>query len=113
MKKLVIVTGIVLIFMLMLNAEIIPALAQRKANNTDEPDNTQISSQSQTVKYHSYVVKEYNGKIAVFEKGSQSPYRTTDMYINFLPEYDKALLSTGIEVDTQAEVNKVLEDYIS
>ena len=112
MKKLIVITGVILILSVIVNAEIIPALAKQSIEKTNSEKQTLIE-QIRPDPYTGYIVKEYNGKIAVFEKGVANPYRMTDMPVSFLPDYDKNLLLGGIELDSQDEVNRVLEDYLS
>ncbi len=56
-----------------------------------------------------YTVKEYNGKIGIFE--NESLIYTLDRYVFTLPEYDKKLLSSGIEVSTKEELYEIIEEY--
>ncbi len=60
-----------------------------------------------------YTVKEYRGTIGVFEKGEKEPFRKIDINIDDLPNADKKMLKDGINVNTQEELNAVLEDYCS
>ena len=60
-----------------------------------------------------YILKEYNGKIGVFRTNAQKPYTYVDMDINYLTEYDRELLTKGIEVDTQQQLNSLIEDITS
>ena len=60
-----------------------------------------------------YVIKEYNGKVAVFESGSQKPFRATCTDVSDLPIADREILKSGIRVNNQDELNSVLEDYCS
>ena len=57
--------------------------------------------------------KEYNGKIAVFEKGNEKPFKVTEVHISDLPEVDKQILKLGIETDNKKNLNTILEDYCS
>ena len=56
-----------------------------------------------------YTVKEYNGKIAIYE--NEALIYTLDRYVFTLPEYDKKLLSSGIVVSTEEELYKIIEEY--
>ena len=56
-----------------------------------------------------YTVKEYNGKIGIFE--NEALIYTLDTYVFTLPEYDKKLLSSGIEASTQEELYEIIEEY--
>ena len=75
-------------------------------NKSNEPLSTdEISSK--------YMVKEYKGKIAVFEDGQNKPFRITDIAIKDLPKADKEFLEKGISVSGKEELNQILEDYCS
>ena len=56
-----------------------------------------------------YVLKEYNGKIGVFE--NESLIYTLDTFVFTLPLNDKKLLRDGIEVSTKEELYDLLEEY--
>ena len=60
-----------------------------------------------------YVVKEYNGRIAIFEENSETPFKITDVRLSELPDGDKKLLSKGIPASSSRELNCILEDYCS
>ena len=59
----------------------------------------------------SFVLKEYNGKLGLFRGQAQSPYQTLDFDITYLSEYDRELLKEGISVDTEPELEMLIEDY--
>ena len=56
-----------------------------------------------------YTLKEYNGKIGVFENGAL--IYTLDTYVFTLPQNDKKLLTDGITVSTEKELIELLEYY--
>lgn len=60
-----------------------------------------------------YLVKNYNGKIAVFEKGQNKPFKITSVNIDDLPDADKKILAKGIEAESQKQLSTILEDYCS
>ncbi len=60
-----------------------------------------------------YVVKEYNGSLAVFRGGSSSPYKILDCDFSLLSDYDKEYLIEGISVYAEAELNSLIEDFTS
>ena len=60
-----------------------------------------------------YKIQEYNGNIAVFEKGQKQPFRKTEIAVKNLPEADQNELKNGIEVETSEELQVLLEDYLS
>lgn len=57
-----------------------------------------------------YVLKEHEGRVAVFDT-NENLIEETSIYINSLPELDKALLKSGIDLDSETELKKALEDY--
>lgn len=61
----------------------------------------------------SYIVKDFNGNIAVFEQNSNTPFKITEVCTNTLPKVDQEKLIEGIVVNSQAELNTLLEDLCS
>ena len=59
--------------------------------------------------YHKYLLKEYDGILAVY-KDNDLQY-TVDIYVFTLPEADKKLLSQGIEVSSEHELNDIISSY--
>lgn len=57
-----------------------------------------------------FVLKEHEGKIAVFDK-DENLVSTTSILVNSLPELDKALLKGGIDIESETALKKALEDY--
>lgn len=73
-----------------------------------ETPSTKLSDAEPT----SYLIKEYNGKIAVFSKEGTSPLYTFETpYVRDLPEYDQKLLKEGIIADTNSKLLEILQDY--
>ncbi len=70
-------------------------------------------SEIQSVKeFSGYTVKEYNGKISVFENGSSEPLYSLDSpFVRDLPDYDRELLTKGIKAGSDEELLRILEDY--
>ena len=56
-----------------------------------------------------FVLKEYNGKIGVYE--NESLIYTLDIYVFTLPEVDKQLLKDGIIVSTKEKLYELIEEY--
>ena len=56
-----------------------------------------------------YIIKEFDGKIGVFKNGDFQ--YMINVYVFTLPEYDKKLLSQGIKVSSEQELNDVLSSY--
>jgi len=60
-----------------------------------------------------YIIKEYQGRIAVFARGSEVPELIFDKQLKHLPEYDRIQLEEGIKIYSIDELNARIEDYIS
>ncbi|HHX56487.1 MAG TPA: hypothetical protein GX710_00555 [Clostridiales bacterium] len=60
-----------------------------------------------------YILKEYEGKLAIFRENSIKPYKKLDVDTSTLTDYDKELIKQGIVVKTEIELNALLEDYTS
>ena len=75
--------------------------------------NNQINSQESDKSPNnslSYIVKDFNGSVAVFEPENPKPVRITDVYTSSLPLSDQKMLSHGIKVQNQSELHTLLED---
>lgn len=82
-----------------------------ESKNIKTDSETKEKKENYNENNYKYVVKEVEGKIAVFENGKNSPIETLEKEVEYLPEYDKKILKDGIYVETAQELNKVLEDY--
>ncbi|MBQ3550752.1 MAG: hypothetical protein IJA41_07200 [Clostridia bacterium] len=81
--------------------------AVKQPQSTETPG-TKLSDTEPT----GYLIKEYNGKIAVFSKEGTSPLYTFESpYVRDLPEYDRKLLKEGIFADSNAKLLEILQDY--
>lgn len=58
-----------------------------------------------------YIVREYNGKIAVFEADNTSPVEILDCLVKNLPESDKNKLIKGIEVEDEGNLQQLIEAF--
>ena len=57
-----------------------------------------------------YVIREYEGKIALFEDGGTEPLAVYSSDLSGLTASDALLLREGIRLRTMAEVSRLLED---
>lgn len=57
-----------------------------------------------------FVLREYNGKIALMEEGIDEPLAVYKTPISSLCPADAALLSEGIRLKNRAEVSRLVED---
>lgn len=55
-------------------------------------------------------VKEYNGRIGVFKGDSSVPYRVIDYDFSLLSDYDQRQLTEGIIIETDRELQQLIED---
>lgn len=108
MKKLVLITGIILLACTVTSAVFAsPTYAENQSPNTQSSQNPTDSNQQ------IYIIKECNGKIAVYKKGDFAPFMTTDTMTANLPKSDVLNLKNGIEVTGDAQLQKALEDFCS
>ncbi|MDR2932944.1 MAG: hypothetical protein LBV27_07535 [Oscillospiraceae bacterium] len=76
-----------------------------------EPSETAAES-GESVDY-AYLLKEYEGRIAVFVPGKDEPEIIFDTFVKFLPDYDRIQMKNGIPVKDYATLSAIVEDYIS
>jgi len=60
-----------------------------------------------------YMIKEYNGNIAVYKTDEQQPTDIYEVPVETLPEEDVDNLKTGIPVKDEAELQRLIEDLTS
>ena len=82
-------------------------------DGVDDDSPIQLISSSPLNSISPYLMKEYEGKIAIFEADLSAPVRTLDIFVHNLPEYDQQELKNGIPLDSMEEVNQRIEDYDS
>lgn len=112
MKKLIIITGIVIysLFAVAMVAE---------SGKTGKPAvrilNETISFETvcESVNVYPYELKASEGRIAVFDNKSGKIIRKTDTLVSILPEGDREMLKNGIKVRSEKELKRLLEDFCS
>lgn len=102
MKKLLAITGALLIAYLILTAIVMDG-ASAPAANTAEYTADQTAG--------GYVVADHNGRVAVFMDGRL--IKSTDTPTASLPKADRVRLEQGIEVLSEKELKLILEDLCS
>lgn len=60
-----------------------------------------------------YIMREFEGKIALYPKGSLEPELVFNQLVKHLPEYDRIQLKEGIKIYSGDELNARIEDFIS
>ena len=105
MKKLVLITGIILMVCLFTSVYADPAATVgTQVSVTDENKGNENEV---------FVLKSENNYIVVYKFGENTPYMTTDTLVSTLPKGDIMLLEKGIEVKGEENLKKSLEDFCS
>lgn len=105
MKKLVLITGIILMVCLFTSVYAAPAATVgTQVSVTDENKGNENEV---------FVLKSENNYIVVYKFGENTPYMTTDTLVSTLPKGDIMLLEKGIEVKGEENLKKLLEDFCS
>lgn len=119
---LAVLTGISLAFFLSDNGGSAPIAAPEKVMVTEkslpesQPEPESSSSSSSTLpqpETPGYLLREHDGKLGVFVGESSEPEMLFDVYIRYLPEYDRQQLAEGIYIEDYAKLVSLIEDYIS
>lgn len=58
-----------------------------------------------------YVLREYNGSLAVFRRGLAFPEEIFSVPVDTLPPDDRKRVQRGIAAHSDAEIQKIIEDY--
>lgn len=104
MKKLIFVTGLVLLSYVALSAMITPA-AEVPSFETESV--IRQTEDDGTV----YTVVSENGRVTVLLNGVR--YLSTDTLVSSLPKADQTRLEEGIVLTDRDDLKKLLEDYCS
>lgn len=106
MKRLVGITGIILMLCLFVGMGASPsATVMEQTTATQGYDNT---DQDEV-----FILKEENNKIVVYKKGENTPFLVTETFADSLPKGDLMSLKNGIEIVGRKNLKKSLEDYCS
>lgn len=58
-----------------------------------------------------YLLRDDDGRLALYAPGDPLPVRTYDVYTRLLPEPDRRRLLAGVEIFSEAQLQQRLEDY--
>ena len=111
MKKLLLITGCIALLSIFINArtQAIPPLP------ASIPQDSQTESVSVPPETSSdeppYLLKEYDKRIAVFERDKETPLYVSEVYVSELPKADRRLLQNGIPAQSKKELTRLIEDY--
>ncbi|MBP1564546.1 MAG: hypothetical protein J6A58_02170 [Oscillospiraceae bacterium] len=61
----------------------------------------------------SFVLGEYKGNLALYRGDSKKPYIILEERTSYLNEYDRERVGQGISVESESELNKLIEDMTS
>ena len=78
------------------------------AGAADEPDTAIVWPQD--AENAQFILREYDGCVAVFAAGDSTPITMTDIPVRDLREADRALLNAGLPAADRDEVLTLLED---
>lgn len=74
---------------------------------------TNLQSASQPMDDYQFILKEFNGKLAVFKKDKREPEMVFNVLIDTLPQLDIEDLKIGLKIKNISELNERIEDFIS
>lgn len=106
MKRLVCITGIILISCVCIGAFFSPSGTAKAETQTNADTTSSVESIT-------YILKAENNRLIVYKKGENTPYLVTETYTNNLPKSDILLLNEGIEIQGEKNLQKTLQDYCS
>lgn len=102
MKKLIMITGMILIGYLILMTTVSQPAASPSASTVATEESVADSE---------YLIGISDGRVTVFKDGK--PMVKTDTQLSDLPKSDRVRLEEGIPVDSIKELKEKLEDYCS
>lgn len=109
MKKIVGLTGVILIACMMISSLFAPV---NSAENPSATSDYSVSQNNGTTECD-YIIKAEKGYIVVYKKGEDKAYLTTDCRVSNLPKGDALYLEKGIEIKGKENLMRALEDYCS
>ncbi len=99
-------TSVAICLFLIMLAFVVNGVA--RLQNSEESATPVISNEQI---HNEYELKLYEGYLAVFKKGNNTPVKITNITEHSLRNYDKRLLIKGISVSGDIELAKLLEDF--
>lgn len=107
MKKLICITGIILIGCVVTSAFFAPSSSAETVESVvqTEPEDardTQI-----------YILKIDGGYLNVYKKGEDEPFLKTGTLSKNLPQSDASILTKGVEICGKDALRRAIEDYCS
>ena len=111
MKKLVLITGIIIYTLFSISA--VFAVSNENTPTVAPTSTVATETESATEKKDRFVVKSHKGRIVVFDCNTGEMIMESDTLISNLPREDAEILKSGIYANSRDELRKILEDYCS
>lgn len=104
-KFRIILVGVIIFVVIVSIAAVFYTISAKK--------NTSRSSQSESNAM--YVLKDFEGRVAVFKANEGTPYKILDVYTSTLPNTDQITLSNdgGIPIEDEEGLAAIIEDFES
>ena len=71
---------------------------------------SQARAAGENVTYQ-YVLKSFENKIAVYEKGKGTPIKILEVPVDTLPYLEQSALENGVQIRNEEELRKTIEDF--
>ena len=105
------VLTLILCAMLAVTAVALLARPSEESQADAKASNEQLNAQGEQPT--GYYLRDYDGRLAVFRAGSDTPYALFDCYTHQLPSYDQSALKAGVYAESYEQLVALIEDYIS
>ncbi len=108
MKKLIAVTGILLISSIFITSYLTPSdyeAAQSQQQDADVRTEQELNS--------GYIVSVFSGRVALYRKRDKKVLFTTDSLVSDLPAADQERLKQGIEAADMNEADRIIKELCS
>ncbi|MGN0556191.1 MAG: hypothetical protein ACI4LI_09895 [Candidatus Fimenecus sp.] len=104
-KTLLKCIGVVVCTLIFVTAVGVFSLSAGETKNTVQ-QNTKVSVPK-------YTFTVYQNKLALYERGFAMPVEIFDVYLDTLPKEEQEKIKAGICTESDAEIQKIIEDYTS
>ena len=104
-KKLLKCIGIVICLLIVVTAVGLFSLSAGETKDTVRPNSK--------VAVPKYTFTVYQDKLALYERGYAMPVEIFDVYLDTLPKEEQEKIKAGICAESDAEIQKIIEDYTS
>lgn len=103
--------GIFAISMLVIAA--VYFIPPKTENPLPESSISMADTQQTDLEEYPYLLRTYEGKLALFSTDLVKPDMVFDVYVRTLPEFDRDQLERGVRVPDYEKLTSLIEDYIS